>query len=405
MQVFEVEIDKLNPATYNPRTISKDQLSALSASLSKYDFVEPLVVNKRNMVIVGGHQRLKAWQGLGKSSVPVVFVDLDEAEERALNLALNKISGDWDEDKLADVLRELKGFEFDDFLATGFSTDEIDGLIAFNIPPEGKPPVDPDEIPPTPTSAVTKEGDVYEIGQHRLICGDSTSLETIKKLLGDEKVDMAFSDPPYGVDYSSKNEFLNKQDKGNRVQRPIENDAIENYRQWFGLWLRNLKEFFKKYNTVYFCMSGQELHNLRLAMEDTGYKWGDYLIWVKNNHVMGRKDYKAKHEFIVYGWHGVHKFYGDFQTTVIEIDKPLKNELHPTMKPVELVEKYLRDGSPDGGSVIDVFGGSGTTMVAAQRTDRTCFMVEKDLIYCDVIVERMKALFPELLVKRNGKRF
>jgi DNA modification methylase len=405
MQIHEVEIEKLNPAKYNPRFISEDQLSALSASLSHYDFVEPVVVNQRNMVIVGGHQRVKAWQGLGKSSVPVVFVDLNDAEERALNLALNKISGEWDEDKLADVIRELKSFDFDDFLSTGFTDEELSSIGSLGDFTEPKPTADPDEVPEPPPVAITQTGDVYEIGAHRLICGDSTSLETIKTLMADTRVDMIFTDPPYGVDYSSKNEFLNKLDKGNCVQKPIENDAIANYREWFGIWLRNASEFLAKHNTCYFCMSGLELHNLRLAMDDAGYKWGDYLIWVKNNHVLGRKDYNAKHEFIVYGWFGVHKFYGDFSTTVIEIDKPLKNDLHPTMKPVELVENYLRDGSPPGGSVLDLFGGSGTTMVAAQRTDRIAYLVEKDLSYCDVIVERMKALFPELPVKRNGKLF
>jgi DNA modification methylase len=195
------------------------------------------------------------------------------------------------------------------------------------------------------------------------------------------------TDPPYGVDYSGKNEFLNKFDKGNHIQKPINNDAITDYRKFFSAFmgLAPLAE----YNTVYIFMSNKELHSLRLALDDCGYSWGDYLVWVKNNHVLGRKDYNAKHEFIVYGWKGKHKFYGEASaTTVLEYNRPLRSELHPTMKPVELVCKLISDGTPAKGKIYDPFGGSGSTLIAAEQLNRTCYMMELDPGYCDVIINR-----------------
>jgi len=209
--------------------------------------------------------------------------------------------------------------------------------------------------------------------------------------LDGEKADMMLTDPPYGVDYSSKNEFLNKFDKGNCNQRPIQNDAIKDYRNYFSKVL-SLAPLLEK-NTAYVFMSGQELHNLRLALDDSGYKWSDYLIWKKNNHVLGRKDYNSKHEFIVYCWRGTHKFYGDGSAvTVLEFDRPLKSDLHPTMKPVALIEKLIKDGSPVNATIYEPFSGSGTTIIASESLARKCYAMEIEPIYCDVAVKRWEDL-------------
>lgn len=177
-------------------------------------------------------------------------------------------------------------------------------------------------------------------------------------------------------------------DNGKRIQKDIENDNINNYEEFFTKFLGNIIPHFNDYNTFYIFMSGKELHNLRLAVENNDCKCGDYLIWVKNNHVLGRKDYNSKHEFCLYGWYGKHKFYGDFSTTVLCFDKPLKNDLHPTMKPIELLAKLIKDGSPVGGNILDVFGGSGSTLIACEQTNRNCYMMELDPNYCQVIIDR-----------------
>jgi DNA modification methylase len=222
------------------------------------------------------------------------------------------------------------------------------------------------------------------------MCGDSTDSRQVKQLLGDRRVDQLLTDPPYGVNYAAKNEMLNKFDKGNRVQTPIENDNITDYRAFFAAFLGCIP--FADYNTVYVFMAGQELHSARLALDDAGIKWGDYLVWLKNNHVLGRKDYNAKHEFVVYGWKGKHKFYGDFSTTVLEYNKPQKNELHPTMKPVELIARLMADGSTAAALVYDPFLGSGTTLIAAEQLGRTCYGLEIDPHYVDVIIKRWEQL-------------
>jgi DNA modification methylase len=322
----------------------------------------------------------------GAQEIDCVVVDLDDAKEKALNLALNKIQGDWDYLKLKDILQELDTGEFDLEL-TGFGMDEIEELIAqLHVPEE----IVEDEVPEPPEEPITKPGDLWILGRHRLLCGDATVAADVERLMDGKRADSLTTDPPYGVDYSGKNEFLNKFDKGNRIQKPITNDATTDYRKFFSdfMGLAPLAE----YNTVYIFMSNKELHSLRLALDDCGYSWGDYLVWVKNNHVLGRKDYNAKHEFIVYGWKGKHKFYGGFSTTVLEFDRPLRSDLHPTMKPIPLLAKLINDGLPAKGRVYDPFGGSGSTLIACEQLNRTCYMMELDPKYCDVIVQRWEDL-------------
>lgn len=254
--------------------------------------------------------------------------------------------------------------------------------------------------------SIIKKGDLIELGKHRVLCGDCTNKEEVDRLLDYRTVDMILTDPPYGVDYAGKNEFLNTiynssgNDKGNRIETDIMNDDIADYRKFFNEFLSVIE--FSEYNTIYIFMLGSELHNLRLAFDDTGIKWSDYLIWLKNNHVLSRKDYNMKHEFIVYGWKGKHKFYGSFSTTVIECNKNMKNDLHPTMKPVLLLEKLIADGSTRGMIIYDGFLGSGSTIIACDNTGRICYGLEIDEHYCDIIIDRYCKYKDNYNIKING---
>ena len=385
MEIKNVLVKDIKYAPYNPRKISDEVLSKLKRSIEEFGYIEPIVVNKRTMHVVGGNQRLKVLRQLGIEEVQAVIVDLDDTHEKALNIALNKINGEWDLPLLKDLLLEIDTGEIDTEI-TGFDMPEIEELMnQFHIKGE-EDDFNVDQAVEEIKEPITKTGDIWLLGKHQVMCGDATKKEDVERLMDGKKADSMITDPPYGVDYSGKNEFLNKFDKGNRIQKPIDNDAITDYRQFFSAFmgLAPLAE----YNTVYIFMFGKELHSLRLALDDCGYSWGDYLVWVKNNHVLGRKDYNAKHELVVYGWKGKHKFYGGFSTTVLEFDRPLRSDLHPTMKPIPLLAKLINDGLPAKGKVYDPFGGSGSTLIACEQTNRICYMMEIDPVYCDVIVRR-----------------
>lgn len=404
MKIQQVELSKLNPAKYNPRDISKDQLSALAASLSRYGFVEPVVVNQRNMVIVGGHQRVKAWQGLGESSVPVVFVDLDDAEERALNLALNKISGDWNEEKLSEVIRELKGFDFDDFTSTGFSLDEINGLGGLIGVGERTPTKDPDDIPEPPKTPITQQGDIYEIGNHRLMCGDSSIIQDVGRLMEGEKADMVFTDPPYNLASDSKGSYKGVREN---MARLMESEWDKNFDP--EKVLENILSVLAPDAVVYVCTS----HHLAGKIWEWMKGWAkfhSFCTWAKPNPMpsVTKRHWTFNAELICYATRGKHvcNFPKEGHArSVWEINKINKCDLHPTMKPVEIPLKGIEFSSRPGQLVLDFFGGAGSTMVACQQSGRINRMMEINPVFCDVIVARMKALFPELVVTRNGKPF
>ncbi len=402
MEIKTVKISELRPHPKNPRVHPDSAIDKLVRSIKEYGWTNPVLVSADGYVLAG-HARLKAAEKAGISEVPVIYLPLEGAKAEAYLIADNRLQDetDWDYEKLKDLLQELDTGELDLEL-TGFDMDEIEDLITqLHIPEE----VTEDEVPEPPEEPITKPGDLWILGRHRLLCGDATKKEDVERLMDGKKADSLITDPPYGVDYSGKNEFLNKFDKGNLIQKPIDNDAITDYRQFFSAFmgLAPLAE----YNTVYIFMSSKELHSLRLALDDCGYSWGDYLVWVKNNHVLGRKDYNAKHEFIVYGWKGKHKFYGGFSTTVLEFDRPLRSDLHPTMKPIPLLSKLINDGSPAKGKIYDPFGGSGSTLIACEQLNRTCYMMEIDPVYCDVIVQRyinLKGHDGDVYLERDGNK-
>lgn len=402
MNIKAVKIADLKPNPKNPRAISEDALAGLNVSIEKFGLVEPIVVNETSGHIVGGHQRLEVLKKQGVTQTYVVVVQLPDKEEMELNVALNnkEIQGDWTED-IVEILESFKIDFPEDFEALKFDAllDDID----FNV--SEKEEEEEDSVPDVVVgSTFTCRGDLWELGRHKLFCGDSTMIGDVEKLMGGENVDCLMTDPPYGVDYSGKNEFLNKMDHGTRIQTLISNDAITNYREWFASFLSIIP--FADYNTFYIWMSGQELHNLRLAIGDCGYKWSDYLIWVKHHLVLGRKDYNAKHGFCVYGWKKHHKFYGESNSvTTLEYDKSHVSDLHPTMKPVDMIEKLIKDGSFKGSIVMDCFGGSGSTLIACEQTGRKARLMEIDEHYCDVIIQRYVNLVGNKNIKLNGIKY
>lgn len=400
MKLKTINIIDIIPYKNNPR-INDEAIDKVAESIKQFGYKQPIVIDKDNIVIVG-HTRLEALKKIGFTSINVLIADdLDEEKVKAYRLADNKTNefSYWDIEKLSLELNELDNINMTDFGFDEFETLEIEN----NEVKEDN--FDAEEEIKNINSTITKKNDIWIIGKHKLMCGDYTNKEDVNKLIVDKKIDCLITDPPYGVDYCSKNEMLNKFEKGNRNQTPIINDKIENYKDFFKSFLELIP--FNDYNTFYIAMSGQELHNLRLAIEESGMKWGDYLIWVKNNHVLGRKDYNAKHEFFVYGWKGKHKFYGGFSTTILEYNKNLKNDLHPTMKPINLISRLIKDGSQKNSIIYDAFGGSGTTLISCEQTERICYMIEIDEKYCDVIVKRyidLKGNNEDVFLIRNNEK-
>lgn len=412
MEIRTIPITKINPAPYNPRKDLQPgdpEYEKLKRSLEEFDLVEPLIWNEETGNLVGGHQRLKIIQERGDKEVAVSVVHLDEGKEKALNIALNKISGDWDYQKLDELLSSMAD---EDVALTGFDDAEIQKIVK-QFEAEAVQDIEPS----APEIPITRPGELWQLGRHRLLCGDSTKAADVKRLFAGDKADCLITDPPYGVNYGEKNVFLTKFDKMNRIETPIINDDIKDYRKFFTSFLKLVP--FADYNTFYIFMSGQHLHDLRLAVDDAGLTWGDYLIWVKNQSVFGRKDYHAKHEFVaygwkqmvevegwqgrhrkykpandfvVYGWKNHHKFYGGYPNTLLEFDRPQVNDLHPTQKPVPLIGRLITDGTHKGAIIYDAFAGSGTTLVAAEQLDRTCYAIETDPHYCDVIIQRWETL-------------
>ena len=386
------KISELSPAKYNPRKISSDALGRLTKSLSELGNLQPITWNAKTGNIVGGHQRLKCYSALQKEDVEVWAVWLDEAQEKAANIALNKLSGEFDLPALKDILEEIDTGEID-LDITGFGMEEIAELME-----QTKPEVEEDEVPEAPVEAITKLGDLYILGEHRLLCGDSTSEKDVAILTKGQKASLVITDPPYGVSYADKNKFLNEIDKGNQVQSQIENDHLSK-EETQKLW----KDAFARMNdsiapgAVVYCFmpqgGDQMMMMMMMMMMGAGIEPRHELIWLKNNHVLGRVDYAYKHEPILYAWKkGGHKFYGGFQTSILEFKRPSSSKLHPTMKPIELVAKLMENSSQKNELVYEPFCGSGTTLIAAEQLGRKCYGMEISPNYCDVIVKRWENL-------------
>lgn len=387
MNIQKIKIDKLIPATYNPRKNLKPsdaEYVKIKNSIEKFGFVSPLVINK-DMTVIGGHQRLKVLKEMGIVEVECIIVDLDKTNEKALNIALNKIQGDWDEEKLEALLQELKLEDFDTNL-TGFDFDEVDEILK-DVNGSKEDDFDVDSAYEEIEEPITKPGDVWILGKHRLMCGDSAQKEDVMHLMNNQDADMLLTDPPYNVNYVGKTSEALK----------IKNDNMSDnqFYEFLKKVFENMYSVTKEGASIYVFHADTEGLNFRKAFKDAGYKLAECLIWKKDCFVMGRQDYQWQHEPILYGWKegAAHHFINDrTQSTILEFDRPRQSSLHPTMKPIDLVARLLKNSSKENDKILDLFGGSGSTIIAAEQLNRNCYTMELDPKYCDVIVKRWESL-------------
>lgn len=409
LNIQYVDTDSLIPYVNNARKHSDDQVSEIAASIKEFGFNNPVLIDKKKGIIAG-HGRVMAAKKLGLDKVPTIELShLSDAQRRAYILADNRLAekAEWDFELVQVELEALKDEDLNIEL-TGFDLDDV----LSNVDTESNE-AEEDEIPEPQPEALTKKGDVWTLGDHRLMCGDSTSITDVEKLMDGEKADMVFTDPPYNVNYSEKNRFLNAMDKGNRVQTDIENDnKLSDEIAKEELWYPAFSNMFlnaDEYCSIYVTMpqGGAHMMMMMMSISDAGWQVKHELIWVKNNHVLGRTDYFYKHEPILFGWKEKHKFYGkgEFDKSVWEIDKPSKSDLHPTMKPIRLITNALLNSSKSGDVVMDVFGGSGSTLIACEESKRKCRMIELDPHYCDVIIKRWQNLTGKDAVRDDGKTY
>lgn len=391
-------LQRLIPYAKNARTHDDTQVSQIAGSIAEFGFVNPILVGDDN-IIIAGHGRLMAAQQLGLDTVPVIVLHhLTEAQRRALVIADNKIAENagWNDELLKLELEELGdlGFDLD---VIGFSDEELDELLG-NDEQSGES--DEDDIPEVEDEPVSRHGDVWILGDHRLLCGDSTSKQDLDKLMSGELADMAFTDPPYNVDYGN-----NAKDKMRGKDRRIMNDNLgDDFYQFLKDALTNLLSVTK--GACYIAMSSSELDTLQKAFRDAGGKWSTFIVWAKNTFTLGRSDYQRQYEPILYGWReGNDHFWcgARDQGDVWFFNKPVKNDLHPTMKPVELVERALRNSSKSRDIVLDLFGGSGSTLIACEKTGRAARLIELDPKYVDVIVRRWQDYSGEQAIRESDE--
>lgn len=400
-------------AEYNPRKISDKELQKLVRSIREFGFVQPVVINTakcRKNVVVGGHQRIKAAELAGLDEVPVVEVKLDEEKEKALNLALNKISGEWDSGALADVIESIKAS--DALLATGFDDIEISRILDAMMSEEQEDEMSEQEILEK-KEADSKPGELYELGEHRLLCGDATDPESYERLFDgvDEKAQMIWTDPPYNVDYSSR-----MRNNESMARKNIENDAMspQEFRDFLSSALSLMLLWSKPGASLYICNNWKSYPDFARVFEMLDIEPAGLIVWAKNNTSMGFNDYRYKHEFISRVKNEKKKRTKKKAESISylykkdapriwnagrdEMDlwegprKGVNEYLHPTEKPDWLAMRAIRNSSTRGGIVLDPFAGSGSVMSAAHKTGRRAFMIEFDPLFCDVIRARFDKL-------------
>ena len=376
-----IPVAEIIPYAANSRTHSDTQVTQIAASIREFGFTNPILVNGEN-TIIAGHGRLMAAKKLGLDEVPVISLDhLTKAQQKALVIADNQLAlnAGWDIDMLKVEIEGLKLEDFDlDLL--GFDDNFLDGLFD-KEPSEGL--TDEDAVPEAPETPITVQGDVWVLGNHRLMCGDSTSIDALEKLTEGNLVDMWLTDPPYNVAYEG----------GTKEKLTIQNDSMDD--DAFRKFLRDAyvaaDAVMKPGAVFYIWHADLEGYNFRGAAKDAGWTVRQCLIWRKSSLVMGRQDYHWKHEPCLYGWKdgAAHLWAADRkQTTILEFDKPSRNGEHPTMKPVELFEYQMLNNTKGADIVLDSFGGSGTTVIAAEKHGRHARLMELDPKYCDVIIKR-----------------
>ncbi|MCK9592331.1 MAG: site-specific DNA-methyltransferase [Methanoregula sp.] len=423
MKIEKVKISDIETHPRNPKQHPEKQLRLLEESIKRFGWTNPVILSADN-VILAGHARVKAAIAAGNDTVPCIRTKLSGKEADAYLIADNRLSdlAPYDRDILAELLSDLPkdladitGFEQVqiDALLSGEDIPDIDRFISDSQPEEPREEVDAE--PQIDRAAELNEkwqvqaGDMWQCGDHRLICGDCTDPAVVERLMQGEKADLWITDPPYAVSYADKNEFLNQYDNGCRVQKPIENDHLsleEASELWFNAATSAFTATKEKSSYYWFaCQGGDQMMMMMMMMIDkANWKVRHELIWIKNNHVLGRTDYAYKHEPILFGWKkkGTHDFYGGFQTSVLEYNKPLKSDLHPTMKPVALIQRLVENSSDKGHIVLETFAGSGTTLIACENTGRKARGIEISPDCCAVVLQRFKDATGKEPVRING---
>ena len=378
------KINEISSAKYNPRKITDEAMGRLTKSLAEFGNIQPITWNVRTGNVVGGHQRLKVYKAMGKTEVDVWAVDLDEQKEKAANIALNKLSGEFDMPMLKDILEEIDTGDLD-MEITGFGMDEIALMME-----DAHPEVTEDEVPEVPVDAITKPGDLWILGEHRVLCGDSTSEADVSRLMDGEKADMVFTDPPYGVNYDGGHATDKRREKlKNDNSTLIYDDSVPNM-------FKHSKDEAALYLWFAATKSLQVLQVLQV-LQANNYVIRSWLIWNKNQAQFGAigAQYKQKHEPCLYCfkkgespyWNGPNN-----EVSVWDEKRSRINEFHPTQKPVELSGRALANSCPASGLVLDLFLGSGATLIGAEQTKRKCYGMEISPNYCDVIVKRWENL-------------
>lgn len=422
MEIKKLKLADLIPAAHHPRKEQKPgdvHYESVKKSILEFGYVDPIVWNCRTGNIVGGQVRRSVLLDMGIDEDDVSIVDLPPAKEKLLNVALNKIGSDpdlWDMPRLKDLIIEFETLKLDVEL-TGFDKIEIEKLLSRDIIEDE---FDADAEVEKIITPVTQLGDIYQLGKHHLMCGDSTSAAAIETLMQGSRADMVFTDPPYNVNYGAtmKDNIRGKASKENRG-RQILNDHFEN-KEGFYKFIHAAISTFQPFvsGDVYVCMSSSELHTLQRAFADCGGHFSTFIIWIKNHFTIGRANYQRQYEPILYGWFEGSSHYwsgvrnlGDIygrqdikrdadgtplvrvescgiESDIWEFAKPTINKEHPTMKPIGLVARAIRNSSKPGALILDSFGGSGTSLMAAEQTNRLCYLMELDPKYCDVEVKR-----------------
>ena len=403
MKVQLTNIDEIKPYPNNPRKLSKKAIDKVAMSLKEYGFQQPIVVDKDKIIVVG-HTRYQASKTLGYKEVPVLIADqLSPEKINAYRIADNRTNeeAEWDYDLLETEIKELHDKDFDLNL-TGMDDKELNKILF----EEKQGETDDDAIPEAPEEPVAKIGDIWTLGKHKLICGDSTKEETSKKLFNDNKADMIFTDPPYNVNYGW---WTRSVDHDPNKRRDIKNDNMSNdeFEIFLEKFLLSAKAITKQGSPVYICFGERNSLQVLKAFSKAGLHHSCNIIWKKDQFVLGRSDYHYIHEPIFYGWFegSSHIYYGDRkQSSVWEFDRPKRSELHPTMKPVELVVKAVKNSSKEEDIVYEPFGGSGSTIIACEKLNRSCYTIELDPKFCDVIIKRWEEWTGNKAVLENGQK-
>ena len=395
MEIKELPLKELKPAAYNPRKKLKKgdkEYEKIKQSLLKFGYVDPIIVNE-DLTVIGGHQRLTVLKDLDYETAKCVIVKLSKEDEKALNIALNKITGQWDEALLADLLLDLQESDFNLDL-TGFEPPEIDDILSNVHDKElSEDEFDVEEELKKPT--LSRHGDIWQLGKHRVICGDSTKAETYKQLLDDRKANLVVTDPPYNVDVEeTAGKILN------------DNMSDGDFYQFLLSMFTQVENHMEDDASIYVFHADTEGLNFRKAFKDAGFYLSGCCIWKKNSLVLGRSPYQWQHEPCLYGWKkkGKHQWFSDRkQTTIWEYDRPKSSKDHPTMKPIQLMAYPIQNSSMRGTIVLDPFLGSGSTLIAADQTGRVCYGIELDEKFVDVIVKRYIEVTgdTEVTVQRN----